>query len=293
MGVDILPRHFYSEVPDIRALRENRRWQRRYTMAGVAADDLDGQLRWLEQVCPPELTRQLPSLDLQHAAGRANGALGYGPIDADLLYCIIRTKAPRRVIQVGAGVSTWIALKAAEDAGHAVDITCVDPYPTEFLQRLDAEGRIHLRTAAVQDLPPAELTALGPGDLLFIDSTHTVAPGSDVNFMILEVLPRLPKGVLVHFHDITTPYDFHPTLLSDQLFFWSESVLLHAYLADNPRFEMRLGMAMLHDAALDRVQKIIPTYRRPLVTERGIAIDEFDGPYASSMWLECVADPRQ
>jgi hypothetical protein len=56
----------------------------------------------------------------------------------------------------------------------------------------------------------------------------------------LELLPRLPKGVFVHFHDVTIPYDYMPDLLSGDLFFWTESVLVHAFLIDHPRFEIRL-----------------------------------------------------
>lgn len=135
------------------------------------------------------------------------------------------------------------------------------------------------------------MSALGPGDVLFIDSTHTVSPGSDVNYVVLEVLPRLAAGVFVHFHDITMPFDYAPSLLSSDLFFWTESVLLHAYLADNPRFEIRLGCAMLHEAALGRMQEIIPTYDRPLRTDRGLLSGEPAGVFPSAMWLEVVAAP--
>lgn len=106
----------------------------------------------------------------------------------------MRTRAPRRIIQVGAGASTWVALRAAQDTGDDVDITCVDPFPTDYLERLRARGLINLRDVPVQALASSELASLGPGDLLFVDSTHTVSPGSDVNFLILEILPRLAKG---------------------------------------------------------------------------------------------------
>jgi Methyltransferase domain len=290
VGVDVLPRHFYSEIPNIRALKQNRSWQRPHSLVGVAGAAIDHQLRWLREICPPELALTLPSLELQRRAGEANGALGYGPIEADLLYCFVRKHVPCRMIQVGAGVSTWVALQAAQDAGNNIDITCVDPFPTEYLKRLSANGSIKLRDVPVQQLSLAELSDLGPGDVLFIDSTHTVSPGSDVNYLILEVLPRLAKGVFVHFHDVSMPYDYTPYLLSSDLFFWTESVLLHAFLIDNPRFEIRLGCAMVHDAALDRAQEILPTYGSPMRTERGLAVGNEGGVFPSSMWLEVVAE---
>ena len=150
VGVDVLPRHFYSEIPDIRALKQNRSWQRPYSLVGVAGTDIDHQLRWLREICPSELALTLPSLELFRRAGEANGAVGYGMIEADMLYCFVRMHAPRRMIQVGAGASTWIALQAAQDAGNDIEITCVDPFPTDFLKGLAAGGSIKLRDVPVQ-----------------------------------------------------------------------------------------------------------------------------------------------
>ena len=50
---------------------------------------------------------------------------------------------------------------------------------------------------------------LGAGDILFIDSSHIAMPGTDVDRLFLDVLPRLPSGVLVHVHDILLP-DAYP-----------------------------------------------------------------------------------
>src|SRR3978361_1279094 len=85
VGVDVLPRHFYRESPNIHALKQNRNWQRPYSLLGVAGTDIDQQLRWLREICPPELALTLPGLGLQRRAGESNGALGYGPVEADVL----------------------------------------------------------------------------------------------------------------------------------------------------------------------------------------------------------------
>jgi hypothetical protein len=292
VGVDVLPRHFYSEIPDIRALKADRRWQRPYSLVGVAGTDIEKQLGWLLEMCPPELAAALPTLGLYEYAAKENGAVGFGPIETDLLYCFVRTRKPRRMTQIGAGASTSVVLRAAKEAGVPIDVTCVDPFPTDYLRELHAKGDIILRDVPVQELTASEFAALGPGDVLFIDSTHTVSPGSDVNYLILEVLPRLAKGVFVHFHDVTLPYDYMPSVLSRDLFFWSESVLLHAYLADNSRFEIRLGCAMIHDKALKRAQGIIPTYNNPMKTDRGLADADAGGDFPASIWLEVVGDPK-
>jgi hypothetical protein len=58
---------------------------------------------------------------------------------------------------------------------------------------------------------PAELfDGLKAGDVLFMDSSHILMPGSDVDLLLNRVLPRLPAGVLVHIHDIFLPFDYPP-----------------------------------------------------------------------------------
>ena len=104
------------------------------------------------------------------------------------------------------------------------------------------------------------LTGLKPGDLLFVDSTHAVKPGGDVNYLILEVLPRLQAGVWVHFHDISFPYDYEPSLFKT-LFFWAESTLLQAFLACNPRYAIVLSLSMLHHARQTELKEILPSYQ--------------------------------
>jgi hypothetical protein len=40
---------------------------------------------------------------------------------------------------------------------------------------------------------------------LFVDNSHRCLQNSDVTVAFLDVLPALPPGVLVHFHDIFLP----------------------------------------------------------------------------------------
>jgi hypothetical protein len=57
----------------------------------------------------------------------------------------------------------------------------------------------------VQQAGLVPFRALAAGDILSIDSGHVLMPGSDVDFLLNAVLPMLPAGVLVHFHDIFLP----------------------------------------------------------------------------------------
>jgi hypothetical protein len=46
---------------------------------------------------------------------------------------------------------------------------------------------------------------LAPGDVVFIDSSHILMPGTDVDLLFNGVLPALPRGVHVHVHDVYLP----------------------------------------------------------------------------------------
>lgn len=125
-------------------------------------------------------------------------------LDAAAAYVMVRRLRPRRVVEVGSGHSTRFLARAVLDAGCATRITAVDPEPRARLDGLDVEW---VRTA-VQDAGFAPFAALAANDLLLIDSSHVLMPGTDVDHLVNRVLPMLPAGVHVHFHDIFLPQDY-------------------------------------------------------------------------------------
>jgi len=289
VGLDVLPRHYYSSIPDVRSLRRSERWRPPRSMIGVAGTDLDEQLRFVEECCPPTLREEVRRRSVYHDACDENGAVGFGPIEADFLFCFVAARRPRRVVQVGAGVSTSVILRAGAHVRHDLDVTCVDPYPTDFLRRAAAESRITLVEEPAQEVPLEVLTGLGPGDLLFVDSTHTVGPDSEVNRIVLEVLPRLQKGSFVHFHDLLFPYDYARDLLSDALFFWNETALVHAFLVGNDRFRLAASLSMLHYGRTEELRSFLPNYR-PEGSSHGLAppTRSNDRHFPSSTYLEAM-----
>ena len=94
---------------------------------------------------------------------------------------------------------------------------------------------------------------MSEGDILFIDSSHMVRINGDVNYLYLEVLPRLAKGVVVHIHDICFPYPTPPP--DDWVFtrhqFWTEAALVQAFLIFNSAFKVLLCSSYLHYKAPD------------------------------------------
>lgn len=127
-------------------------------------------------------------------------------LDAAAAYAMLRRARPALVVEVGAGHSTRFFARAVADGGLATRIVAVDPAPRADLAGL---ASVELRRQVVQDADPALFAALGPGDLLSIDSSHILMPGTDVDLLLNDVLPRLAAGVLVHIHDIFLP-DAYP-----------------------------------------------------------------------------------
>ncbi len=285
-GFDILPRHFYSEIPNLRELRADSSWRRPYTMKGVTGAAVESQLDMLRGCLTPALVEHLRGVDVHGAACKANGEPGYGRAEADFLFAYIATQRPSEILQVGCGVSTAVCIAAAAHAGYQPQITCVEPYPTIYLRHLADNGTIRLISRRAQDLPLTDIETLGPEALLFVDSTHTLGPAGEVSRIILEWLPRLKKGARVHFHDILFPYDYDRHVLSGALFFQHESVLLHAFLAHNSRFCLQVSLSCLHYLAGEKLRALLPHYEPALQTD-GLAVGPGDFP--SATFLAVVA----
>jgi hypothetical protein len=171
-------------------------------------------------------------------------------------------------------------LEAAADAGYPIEVTAIDPFPTDYLQTASVE----LDAREAQDVPVQNFLNLASGDLLFIDSTHTVKADSEVNLLVLDVLPRLASGVWVHFHDITFPYDFQPDILDPPPYFWSENALVHAFLIGNDRFRIAASLSMLHHAAPSELGGLIPRYR-PEPGDRGLQAGRPELDFPTSLYL--------
>lgn len=167
----------------------------------------------------------------------------FGFSSAALLHTMIRTHNSRKVIEIGGGFSTLISLHALrQNHGDDFRFDCIEPYPWSWLEEtLHAQSGARLLKKPVEQLDPDMLADLNENDILFIDSSHCVRLASDVNFLYLQVIPRLKPGVIVHIHDIYIPYEYPRVHFHGrQKLFWNEQYLLQALLTDNPRLEVIL-----------------------------------------------------
>jgi hypothetical protein len=125
-------------------------------------------------------------------------------LDAAVAYALVRERKPQRIVEVGSGHSTRVLSRALGGVG---EIVAIDPAPRADIAGLPG---VQVVPSTVQAAPLALFDRLGRGDVLFIDSSHILMPGSDVDLLLNRVLPRLPAGVIVHIHDIFLPFDYPP-----------------------------------------------------------------------------------
>ena len=123
-------------------------------------------------------------------------------LDAAVAYAVVRERKPRHIIEVGSGHSTRVLSRALGGVG---EIVAVDPSPRADI--VDLPG-VRVVPSTLQAAPSNLFNELGAGDALFIDSSHILMPGSDVDILLNRVLPSLPAGALVHIHDIFLPFDY-------------------------------------------------------------------------------------
>lgn len=261
-GLHIAPCHFYSPIPDTRTLAPTT-WTARSSLAGIDMNEA-GQLDLLHSLFARH-TKTFATFPLKKGDNDLEFSFDNDQIsgaDPFALYAFVRERRPQRIVEVGSGYSTLVTARAVRENGQG-EILCVEPYPRDFLPRA-VEGIGTIVRQPVQSVDMAVFEALGPGDILFIDSTHVSRIGSDVNFLVLEVLPRLAPGVLVHIHDIFMPADYPETWIRNYNFFWNEQYLIQAFLCGNRDYVVRFCVSYMGLNHLDAMQTIFPGFQRGL-----------------------------
>jgi hypothetical protein len=158
--------------------------------------------------------------------------------DAMAYYAMIRTRKPQTIIEIGSGWSTLIAQMACARNGTG-RIICVEPYPMPFLE---ARPGIELVRKRAQEVETSFFNDLiRDGDMLFIDSTHTVKHDSDCLHIYLRILPNIKASIVVHVHDIYLPDPFPLERMRNEQIFWNEQYLVYSYLLGNSRTQAIFG----------------------------------------------------
>jgi len=186
-------------------------------------------------------------------------------LDAALAYALVRSRRPRRIVEIGCGHSTRFMARAIRDGGLEAELVCIDPEPRAPLAGLKLR---HL-ACTVQAAPASAFAGLAAGDVLFVDSSHVLMPGSDVDMLLNVILPTLPAGVLVHVHDVFLP-DPYPTIWAWRCY--NEQLLVAALVAGG-RLEPLVACHWLRAHRPDLVEA------SPLA-----ALSRPSGAFESSFW---------
>ncbi len=274
---------YYSPLPDLQRLQKNRdRWSKPSDLIGLKIDLAEMKYFWSRVVT--RFRDEFDGLPGYADLMKESYGEGYTPLDAMTLYFLLRQHRPRRYLEVGAGLSTYYATCSARQnlaEGQPMTITSIEPYPHAKLKSI---AGINLIEKPVQEVDCSLFEMLGTGDVLFIDSTHALKLDGDVAYLFLEILPRLNKGVIVHIHDIPFPYNcpFPPdtwVFNREWPVFWTEAMLLQAFLCNNSEFLIRLSLPYIRYKDEEFLRQSISGYDQ----WKGSGTDTF-----SSIWMERI-----
>ncbi len=136
--------------------------------------------------------------------------------------------------------------------------------------RLEVYADVRKFHGGVQDVTDRVVADLHTTDVLFVDSSHVSKVDSDVNHVVFRVLPALPPGAWIHFHDVFFPFEYpRPWVFEGRA--WNEAYLVRAFLSYNDAFRIALWPSLLAASNPDALAALVPR------EEQG---------KAASVWLE-------
>ena len=241
------PGHFYSPIPDLSEVRARGAsiFGDPDSLGGIDLGE-EHQLELLRRFAELYPSVPFPERPTQGARYYYENIF-YEYSDAITLHCMMRTAMPKRIIEVGSGFTSAAILDTVDRFfPDGLAFTTIDPHPERLHSLLRDEDRASTRIieTQVQDVDLEVFCALEAGDILLVDSSHVSKAGSDVHFLLFEVLPRLRDGVLIHFHDVFYPFEYPKDWIYDGWIF-HEAYLLRAFLQYNSRFRIKYFQSMM------------------------------------------------
>lgn len=268
MGFSICGDHFYEPIPNVALIRRTYVQEPR-TLRGFSPD-----AAW-ENDANKVLAAHLSEYCFSQARLKYGKNWYYTGWDAAYYYCLIRSRKPRSITEVGRGFSTWIAGDALNQnalEGYPGEITSIDPYFRG--ERSTSSTRII--TSELQTIDFEQRRSLLSADMLFIDSSHVLKWGSDVLHLFESWIPQVRVNTLVHLHDIFTPFDYPKRWMVEARRFWNEQYILESFLAFNSSFRIYCPIYYLSSAGVFRA------------LAESLGCTELTAATGAAMWLERV-----
>lgn len=268
VGIYPVKDHYYEPFPQIKYKSDQKR------LDNLIDLNIDNQLKLLSEF---NYHNEIENLwenggELKVKYKNTNRNFSSGSID--ILYSFIRHFKPSKIIEIGGGYSTIIAANALlenkkKDVACQYDHTCIEPYEMNWLKDLP----INLIREQVQNVNIKLFESLKENDILFIDSSHMIKPEGDVLYEYLRILPILQKGVIIHIHDIFTPYNYPDNWIKENLILWNEQYLLESILIHSNNFKILNSLYYLHTNYFNQLSSACPT------------IKSYPDRKGSSLWL--------
>lgn len=253
------PGHFYSPIVNIAELepRADKLYKNKNAFDFIMINDEDMLNTWHSikgyvDETKFYLAEEKPE-DVRYFYGSGNRS--YPLSDAAILQSLIRKHKPKRIIEVGSGFTSAVILDTQDCyLDYEIDLTFIQPFPhtiERILKKSDSE-KYSLIQSFVQDVDISLFSTLQEDDILFIDSTHVVKTGSDVVHEVLNILPYLNPGVIIHFHDIFYPFEYSKDWIFNKAFSWNEIYLLRSFLMFNDHFKVLMFTNHFNRNLLDK-----------------------------------------
>lgn len=264
-GIHVAPVHYMHPIPDLRKLKPEI-WSQHSELAGLDMDE-ELQLGLLAQFAVQykqeysQFPRKKTPVPYQYYID--NGR--FESVDGEILYCMVRHFKPARIVEIGSGFSTYLAAQAllinAKETDKQGTLLACEPYPNRTLAA-GFPGLTRMIRQPVENIPLSHFSTLAENDVLFIDSSHVLSIGGDVQYEFLEILPRLQPGVLVHVHDVFLPAEYRRELVVREHRFYTEQYLLQAFLAFNDTFRVLWASSYMHLRHPDKLEAAFASYDR-------------------------------
>lgn len=254
-GLYVPPGHFYSPLVEPFTLNKIKYQE---VLPAEFAFGLEDQ--WIE------LERCIQSLE-KFAYRDASSCDGFFQLndqfsfaDAQIYRGVLARFAPKKIIEVGSGWSTAVAIDHKVENNLDLSVTVYEPFPERLLSIGMPKESFDIQQSNIAHVKEfTEFERLEHGDILFIDSSHVVKTGSELLTICFEIIPRLNPGVLVHFHDIFSEFEYPVSWILEEKRSWNESYMIRALLQGNVSLKVLFLGDFLRVKDLARFTKVVTT----------------------------------
>ena len=255
IGIFPLTSNYYEPSFNFDNLKKNLSEKR--SLPGINFN-IENQIKNLKQL---DYKKELENLNLKNNSPNFNFNIDnnfFEAGDAEIYYQMIRYHKPKKIIEIGSGQSSLIAMEAINNNkqidNFITELTCIEHFEKKKIKK----NGIRVIRKKVEEIDTDIFTDLNKGDILFIDSSHVIKPQGDIVKIFLEILPKLKSGVIIHIHDIFSPRDYLENWLKIENRFFNEQYLLEGILDNSSRYKIMLSLNLLKYDFYKELKNVCP-----------------------------------